>query len=161
MLFFSGPPWPLFSPGPPWPLIARCPFPCCSFPTWLRVNPVAMCFLCLFVSFAILFPLVFPSLLAPLLSSPLLFLCGGLVLLVPELMALCSLLPPLFFPAQFTGCHSILACALLSLCDFWRRCFCRSAPFLICIRFCTIFVCLHCRVWSVSACFLFIFPGPL
>ena len=105
-------PGPFFSPGPPWPLIARRPFPCCSFPTWLRVNPVAMCFLRLFDSFAILFLLVFLSLLAPLLSSPLLSLCGGLVLLVPESMALCSLLPPLFF-----------SCAIHWLSFYPRLCF--------------------------------------
>ena len=118
----------LFS-GPPWPLTARRPFPCCSFPTSLRVARCYGVFFFLFVSFAILLLLVFPSLLAPLLSSSPLFLRGGLVLLVLELMALCCLLSPLFFSAWFTGCHSIFACVLLSLCDFWRTCFCRSAQF--------------------------------
>ena len=72
-----------------------------------------MCFLCLFVSFAILFLLVFPSLLAPLISSPLLFPCGGLGLLVPELMVLCCLLSPLLF------LHSSLAVILSSLVLCW------------------------------------------
>ena len=85
------------SPGPPWPLISSRPFPCCSFPTSLRVARCYGVFFCLFVSFVIPLPLVFPFLLAPFLSSSLPSFRGGLVLLVLELMALCYLLSPFFF----------------------------------------------------------------
>ena len=73
--------------------------------------------------------LVFPFLLVPFLPPS---FCGGLVLLVMELMALCY---PLSLSLPFFSLQCLLAVILSSLvfllssCDFWRTCFCRSAQF--------------------------------
>ena len=125
-LFFSGPPWPLFL---SWPSLAS---DCTSSVSVLLPFDLAPCKFS-FVSLFRLRSLSFSSFRLSwllLISSPLLFPCGGLGLVVPELMVLCCLLSPLLF-AQFAGCHFIFACALLGLCDFWRTCSCRSAPFSI------------------------------
>ena len=126
-LFFSGPPWPLFL---SWPSLAS---DCTSSVSVLFPSDLAPCkfsFVSLFRLRSLSFSCFRLSWLL-LISSPLLFPCGGLGLLVPELMVLCCLLSPLLF------LHSSLAVILsslvllLGLCDFWRTCSCRSAPFSI------------------------------
>ena len=108
-LFFPGPPWPLFL---SWPSLAS---DCTSSVSVLLPSDLAPCKFS-FVSLFRLRSFSFSCFRLPwllLISSPLLFPCGGLGLLVPELMVLCCLLSPLLF------LHSSLAVILSSLVLCW------------------------------------------